>query len=430
MGFRLVVDSMPHVRQLAPPHLLVRIQSGENVFEIADEFQITIEQTTKHAVELIKRGKLITLAHLKTFCGDADACDPVDIHEQLTDEDLCATTPPDVCDSIVERIHKECPNASKIFIEVVLAYYQVRKHLKSKRHPYVDVVDDTLVKGKLLIPPKPSTPPEPEHDAKPWRFNPLAGLIDIDEYFRNRVDDYDPEGSICSEDSDTYNGDSGQEESDEENNESSQTRLSQDESSQAESNQVDLIEHDGDDDRQIQSDYSDTQVESDDSEVDNDDDEYDLPVEHDSDEDNDQQFFTIDEEEDSLWGTDGFDPTFNCRESIEFNDDSDSGDSQRSGSTIQMSIDSAHDTNVEDVENGFEVNGIIDERDLETQKSENIVATLTSSSMRRTSSFQLSMSSESCEDADDLCSAVLDAFETLFEPPIKKAKIFIPPSDV
>lgn len=345
MGFRLVVDSMPNVRQLAPPHLLALIQSEKNVDEIVANLQITIEQATKHVVELIKRGKLITLSNLKAFCGDANSCNSTEIQEQLTDGELCATSPPDATEAIVDRIHNECPNASKIFIEVVLTYYQVRHHLKCRRQPYVDVVDDTLVKGKLLLIPisAPNRKTEPDYDAKPSRYNP-----DMDEFFGNRVDDYDPENSSGSEDSDC----------DSENN----------------------------------------------SEISNDDD-----------------------DDDSFLNHDEFDMDYRSQNT------SDASDSQQSGSSICISIDSAADSDEEDVEllirggNEFESNGIIDDCDVESQTFKNqnhsVLVNLTKSttSMKRASSFQMSIGSESDGEIDenDLCTAVMDAYETLFEPPTK-----------
>lgn len=335
MGLRLVVDSMPNVRQLAPPHLLALIQSDKNVDEIAADLQITSDQATKHVVELIKRGKLITLSNLKAFCGNANACDPNEIQEQLTDDELCATSPPNAIEAIVDRIRSECPNASEKFIEVVLAYYQVRHHLKSKRQPYVDVVDDTLVKGKLLLIPisTANRKTEPDYDAKPSRFNPNTDIIDMDSFFGNHVDDYDPDESSCSEDS----------ERDSENI----------------------------------------------TEISNDDDDSFL---------NHDEFFTN-----------------------YTSDESESSHSHQSESS---------ENDVEARVNGgsqFESNGIIDDCDIESETLENqggvdvINPTISTTSMKRASSFQMSIESESDGDIDEneLCTAVMDAYEILFEPPMK-----------
>lgn len=174
MGFLL-----PNVSTSAPPHLLVKIQSGENVVDIAIEFQLTVEKTNKHAVELIKRGQAISLTHLKTFCGDK--CDPDEVYYLLTDEDKSASIKSAV---IVDRVHHQCPKASKIFIEVVLAYYQVRHHLNGLKVPYVDVADDTLVNGGLLIIPmtvEKRKREKDENDARPHKHEKLEPEPNGDE---------------------------------------------------------------------------------------------------------------------------------------------------------------------------------------------------------------------------------------------------------
>lgn len=359
MGLRLVLDSMPNVRQLAPPHLLPKVQSGKCVVDIAAELQITIEQTTKHVVELIKRGKLISLCNLRAFCGETDTCDPTEIYEKFTDEDLCATQPPKAIETIIDRIHNECPNASKIFIEVVLAYYQVRHHLKRKRKPYVDVVDDTLVLGELLI--RAGTPTKPigdsDHKAKPWRFQ------DIDTYYGNRVDDVNLMDSSSSED-----GDSEVEDDDVEDSNRIETAANIDGS----------------------------------------------------------QYELADEEADSLWNNAEFDPTFRYRSSSESLDEG-----QQSGSGSCISVDCVVETDEEDMEIGqdheFEFNGIIDDDDsnVESQERGNIGQTApTSTSLKRESSFEISIGNEANELNDnDLCDAVMDTYEALFESPSKKLKM-------
>lgn len=187
MGFLLAINPMKNVCISAPPHLLPKIQSGENVVNIAAEFQLTVEQTVKHAIELIKRGKGISLSNLKTFCGDANECDS-EIQEKLTEEDLCANV---ASVTIFDRIHHECPNASRIYIEVVLAYYQVRHHLKRLKVPYVDVADDSLVKGNRLIIPISAPKRQIDYDGYDAKPNKFRGT-DIDEYYQNRYSDDDP----------------------------------------------------------------------------------------------------------------------------------------------------------------------------------------------------------------------------------------------
>lgn len=391
MGFRLVVDSMPNVRQLAPPHLLAKVQSGENVLQIAEELHITIEQTTKHVVELIKRGKLITISDLKTFCGGIDQYDSTEIHDQLTDEDLCASAAPNASESIVDRIHNECPIASKIFIEVVLAYYQARHHLKRQRHPYVDVADETLVNGKLLIPesvPKPKG--DSEYDGKPWRFNSKTDIIDMDAYFGNRVDD--PDDSNCSE-------------SDENN---SQEESDGDEVGIDDNIQIgDAGNADSEEETLTKSDTDEGSEEETQSECDRgDDSEYDLPLDEYS--NDSSQIFDDSDEEYSLWNNNDFDPTYRYREPSETNDDS---NRQQSESTIRVSIESVVETY-----DGSNLNDGVPP---------------TTSTMKRTSSFHMSIGSGSGEDIDEdeLCVAVMDTYETLFETPAKMAKIPLHRSD-
>lgn len=191
MGLRLVIDSMPHVRQYAPPHLLGKIQSGENVMDIAEEFHITTEHAVKHCVELLKRGKCITLMNLKTFCAVPTTCDPADVLDHLTKDDLCAITPSNAVDPVITRLQSACPHLTRIFIECVLTYYQVREHLKSKNVPFVDVVNDTLVNGKYLIPAKPPKRKADSVDSirKVRRYDPKMEIIDWDTFFGNRVPD-------------------------------------------------------------------------------------------------------------------------------------------------------------------------------------------------------------------------------------------------
>lgn len=357
MGFRLVIDSMPNVRQLAPPHLLPKIQSGENVFEIAEELQITVEQTIKHIVELIKRGKAISLSNLKAFCVVGDNYDPIEIQEKLTDADLNAILSSNAIEAIVDRVHNECPNVSKIFIEVVLAYYQVRHHLKCKRQPYVDVVDDTLVKGKLLIPvntPKPQT--FPDNNAKPWRFNPSNDTIDMDTYFGNPVDDYDPDESSSSDNTD-------------------------------------------------------------------DDDEICSQQENEDDEDN------------TFWVNNEFNPTYRGHRFSNPSNSFNSSNRQQSESSVDS--DGIVEMDVEDMESnpgdGFELSGIIDDCDVELQEPENSVEEAnqtksTTSGVYRVPSFQMSIGSEELNE-NDLCTAVMDAYEFLYESPTKKAKLLLRRSD-